>query len=149
MEIKYDFSELERFVDKLGDFENFETSMMTATKEIAKVLHKYLLQLTPVDTGNLRKMWSAGDNLLFTVTQEKGGYTVTFINRAVNKRSLSDRYPNGYMYGVAVNNGHRSRSGSWVKGKFFVDKSVVLTETQLEKIVRKELEKWWRESLNG
>ena len=144
MKFEWDFSEFGDFARKLSNEYNFDSAMMDATQKVARVLHQHLLQLTPVDTGNLRKMWSAGDNLLFTVNSVKDGYEVTFINTATNKRYPSDKYPNGYMYAVAVNDGHKLPGGvGWVMGRFFVEKSILQTEQQLEQIIMQELQKWW------
>lgn len=137
MKLTIDFSEFEDFAkDLLESQHELETSLMTATQNIAKVVHSYLLDLTPVDTGNLRKMWSAGDNLKFTVEKVNKGYEVTLINEAEN--------PSGFKYGLVVNDGHSSVNGGWVMGRFFVEDSIDFTEPQVEQIVMKELEKWWR-----
>lgn len=136
MKFEWDFKELVQFANNLKDGYSFDTTMMTATQNIAKVLHQYLLAQTPVDTGNLRKMWSAGDNLQFTVEPVNGGYQITLINLAQNDK--------GFRYGLAVNDGHKSPYGSgWVMGRFFVEKSILQTESQVEQIIMKELQKWW------
>ena len=111
--------------------------MMTITQKIAKILHSDLLLLTPVDTGNLRKMWSAGDNLKFTVENVNDGYVVTLINAAKTDKN--------FMYGKAVNDGHKTVNGGWVMGKFFVEKAILKTSSskQIESIIMKELQKWW------
>lgn len=138
MKAQWDFSELIKFTDHLTDRHNFDSTIMTATQKVARVLHQHLLEQTPIDTGNLRKMWSAGENLLFTVKPVQNGYEVTFINTARAKSS------DGFMYGLAVNDGHRLPSGTgWVMGRFFVEKSILLTEQQAEQIIMNELNKWW------
>ena len=136
MNVKYDFKQLNKFLKKLEDQHELETALMTATQKIARVLHQHLLEQTPVDTGNLRKMWSAGDNLRFDVERVKGGFQVTLINSAQNQR--------GEKYGEWVNDGHKSPSGGWVVGRFFVENSIDLTVPKMEVIVMKELQKWWR-----
>lgn len=136
MKFEWDFSELVQFADRLQGGYEFDTAIMTATQNIAKVLHKYLLAHTPVDTGNLRKMWSAGNNLQFTVEPVNGGYEVTLINVAQNDK--------GFRYGLAVNDGHKTPYGDgWVMGRFFVEKSILQTTQQVEQIIMKELQKWW------
>ena len=139
MRLEWDFSEFYDFADKLSGSYEIETALMTATKEVAKVLHQRLLILTPVDTGNLRKMWSAGNNLSFTVEDMGNGYQVTFINTA---RANSE---DGFMYGLAVNDGHKTPSGGWVMGKFFVEKAIIQTakSKQIEQIIMNKLQKWW------
>lgn len=136
MKIEWDFSELVQFAGRLKNGYAFDTAIMTATQNIARVLHQYLLARTPIDTGNLRKMWSAGDNLRFTVEPVKGGYQVTLINLAQNDK--------GFRYGLAVNDGHKSPyGGGWVMGRFFVEKSILQTTQQVEQIIMTELQKWW------
>ena len=144
MKLKWDAKELTNFGKRLttSSYE-FETKLMTITKEIAKVLHDNILMNTPIDTGNLRKMWSAGDNLKFTVEKVKGGYRVTLINMAQNEY--------GFKYGLAVNDGHRTPTGGWVMGRFFVENSIIMTQNsyQLQKIIYKELDKWIGWCVNG
>lgn len=137
MKIEFDFSELTEFTNNLASEYAFDTTMMTITQKIAKILHSDLLLLTPVDTGNLRKMWSAGDNLKFTVENVNDGYVVTLINAAKTDKN--------FMYGKAVNDGHKTVNGGWVMGKFFVEKAILKTSNskQIESIIMKELQKWW------
>ena len=137
MRLEWKFKRLTNFIDSLPH--EIDSALMTATQNIARVLHKHLIQRTPVKTGNLRKMWSAGDNLSFTVERAYGGYQVTLINTA--RRDDED----GYMYGVAVNDGHnKPNGGGWVQGRFFVQNSIHITQEQVEQIVMKELQKHWR-----
>lgn len=139
MKLDFDLSEFEEFADNLLDFHELNTALMTATQKIARVLHQNLITLTPVKTGNLRKMWSAGDNLLFTVDRVENGFQVTFINEA-----RAD-HENGVMYGILVNDGHRTTAGGWVMGRFFVENSVIMTKesNDLNRIIMNELQKWW------
>lgn len=137
MRVEVDFSEFYDFANRLQDFHKLDTHMMTATQNIARVLHQHLLERTPIDTGNLRKMWSAGDNLLFTVESVENGFQVTLINTARNGSE------HGFMYGIAVNDGHKTVSGGWVMGRFFVENSIDLTIPKVEQIVMNELQKWW------
>lgn len=141
MEITIDVSELTNFGRRLGDTENFETAIMSATKEIAKVLHKHLLDKSPIDTGNLRKWWSAGNNLMFTVERKSGGFEVTIVNNARNEA--------GYKYPWVVNYGHWSESGNWVAGRFFVENSIIATGLVAEEVIKKELTKWFTRCLSG
>lgn len=140
MEIEIDITEFKRFSRRLQDYERFEAALTKASKEIAKVLHKELLKRSPVDTGLLKKMWSAGDNLLFTVERDGNGYVVTLVNEAEKK---------GYKYPWVVNYGHYSVNGNWVMGQFFVENSILATENVAEKYIRKELTKWFRYCVNG
>lgn len=139
MKVTWDFSEFTKFATNLADTHDFDSAIMSATKDVAEVLHRYLLTQTPVDTGNLRKMWSAGDNLRFTVEKVDNGFEVTFINLARANSAT------GFMYGMAVNDGHKTVNGGWVMGRFFVERSILQTaeSNQIEQIIMNELQKWW------
>lgn len=139
MKLEWDFSELYKFADNLQDKHEIDSAFMVATRNIARVLHQYLLVQTPVDTGNLRKMWSAGNNLLFTVDVVDEGFQVTFINTARANTK------NGFMYGSAVNDGHRTVNGGWVMGRFFVERAILQTAgaSRIEQMIMNELQKWW------
>ena len=141
MKIKWDLHELVEFGERLNDYHQFETYIMTATQEIARVYHQALITRTPVLTGNLRKMWSAGDNLLFAVVKVEGGYQVTLENEAKNEH--------GYKYGQVVNDGHYTRKGNWVQGRFFIENSIAHTEEQIDQIISKELQKWLEWCVSG
>ena len=134
MKVEWDFHELTDFANGLNDTYRLDTALMTATRNISKVLHRYLKNWTPVDTGNLRKMWSAGNNLAFTVTKKANGYEVTLINTAINARGKKP-----FMYAVAVNDGHKTPDGTgWVMGRFFVENAMLqLTDesAQIENII--------------
>ena len=141
MKFKWDTKELTEFAERLVDTHELETAMMTATQDIARVLHKALLQNTPVVTGNLRKNWSSGENLAFRVEKKNNGYEVTLINTA---RTGSEH---GFMYAVAVNYGNRKGNGGWGMGRFFVATSIIQTaeSSQIERIIFNQLQKWWKE----
>ena len=140
MKVDIDISMLVKFTKRFGDYEELETALMTATQEIARVLHKELLKRSPVDTGNLRKMWSAGDNLKFYVDRVSNGFEVTLVNEARNDK--------GYKYPWVVNYGHNSANG-WVMGQFFVEYSVLATEQVAKEYIRRELTKWFKWCING
>ena len=142
IEVEWNFDAVQKKLNSLND-EVYETAIMTATQEIARVLHEALLNNTPVITGNLRKMWSAGDNLLFTVTRIDNSFEVTLINEA---RANS---ANGYQYAYAVNYGHKGKNGGWIAGRFFLEASEAQTEPQCRSIIEKNLRKYFGKWLNG
>lgn len=143
MKLTWDFSEFTEFANRLEDLSKFEVFAKQATKEITNALREMLFVHTPVLTGNLAASWGGEENYSFTVKKWGYGYSVTLYNHAMNNKS--PKYKN-FKYGLAVNDGHRTPSGGWVMGKFFVEKSIVQTaeSTQLEAIVMQELEKWWK-----
>lgn len=142
IKVECDFGAVEKALSKINK-EVFETALMTATQEIAKELHKALLQNTPVVTGNLRKMWSAGENLTFTVERVENGFEVTLINDA---RANS---AGGFAYAEAVEYGHKTSNGGWVQGKFFLKNSEIQTQPKCNSIVNKNLRKYFARWLSG
>ena len=146
MNLEWDFHELFDFGDRLGDIPEFEKYARQATRELAKVLHEMLFQNTPVLTGNLCAAWGGAENYAYTVRAVSDGYVVTLINKGANDK--------GYRYGYDVNYGHYSYNQyggayGFVKGRFFVEKSVADSEVQLEQVLYNELEKWFRWCLSG
>lgn len=146
MKVRYEFDELWKLRDKLENFDKFNEFMKPAAQELAKVLHDMLFQYTPVRTGNLCASWGGVKNMAYEVKQYKYGFKVTLTNNAVNEK--------GEKYGVWVNDGHRSFNQyggpyGFVKGQFFVEKSIIATEDKLEAVLFKELEKWWSWCCSG
>ncbi len=153
MRVRFDFSELNKFVENVANRERLDTTLMTATQNVARVLHQHLLEQTPVKTGNLQKLWSAGDNLKFTVKRVKNGYEVTLINEAEYATSVNDGHysynqfnKGGKPYVVKNRTVPYKQGGkdkTFVFGRFFVEDSIDLTYPKVEQIVMKELNKWW------
>ncbi len=164
MKIEWDFKELFDFRDNLDDVARFNKHLEAATKEIAERLHRMLIKNTPVDFGNLQMGWKTSENYSYMVERKDNQFEVTLINRT--------------LYALWVNDGHKQRPGRfipgywedsrhfrydpncsggmvlkqpWVKGRFFVETSFVQLEssTQIEKIVYKHLQKWWKECFKG
>lgn len=136
IKVEVDFTGVEKAVSALRK-EAFETALMSATQEIARELHKALLQHTPVVTGNLRKMWSAGENLTFTVTRTGDEFEVTLINDARSKSA------DGFAYAESVEYGHKMANGGWVAGRFFLKKSELQTDALTNNIVKRNLQKYF------
>ena len=138
--VKVDTTVAKKALKRMSN-EVFETAIMSATQEIAKELHKALLRNTPVVTGNLRKMWSAEDNLIFNVERVGNGFEVTLVNNAQDDK--------GFKYGRAVNYGHKTPSGGFVAGRFFVEASEAQTEPRCHDIIQKNLRKYFWRWLSG
>lgn len=142
IEVKWDFTSFQKALNSLNE-EVYETALMSATKEIAQELHKALLQNTPVVTGNLRKAWSSGENLMFNVEKVPNGFQVTLVNDA--RANSAD----GFAYAEAVNYGHKTPGGGWVAGRFFVENSELQTEPKCNAIIKKNLQKYFKGWLSG
>ena len=163
MKLGWDFHELFDFRDKLSDFTRFNKACEVAVKEMAEIFHKMLINNTPVDFGTLQAFWQTEENYSYMVERQSNGFKVTLINRA--------------KYALWVNDGHKQQPGrfipgrwegkhfrydpnadggmvlkkSWVKGRFFVEISIaqLANSTELERVLYKQIQKWWKECLNG
>ena len=161
MKVRYEFDELWAFRDRLLETEKFNEFMSLAIKDIAKKLHQMLIKHTPVDFGTLQAFWQTGENYAYTVEQTAKGFKVTLYNRAVYATWVNDghrqtpgRFIPGYFEGNKFRydptaDGGMVLSKPWVEGRFFVEKSVVETEQGVEKIIQKQLSKWWKWCVNG
>lgn len=142
MQIEWDFHEFNDFARRLEDTSKFQLFAQQATQEIARELHKMLYETTPVKTGNLAAAWGGSGNYSYTIKKHGTGYSVTLYNRGANEK--------GFMYGLAVNDGHYSYNQyggpyKFVAGRFFVESAIIRTcnSTQLENIIMRKLQKWW------
>lgn len=160
MKLVWDFDELFDFGERLTDYSKLEKYLEAATKELAKAFHEMLINNTPVKTGQLKKGWMSGDNLAYRVKKVAGGFEVELSNDV--------EYANWVNYGHRVRNRADSpyyrvkrrtvpyydgnSSDYFVYGHFFVEKSVAkMTDGshQIDNIIHKELEKWFRWCING
>lgn len=164
MKLDWDIHELIEFGNRVSNQAAFEKYLSESTKEIAKKLHQMLILNTPVDFGNLQMGWKTSGNYSYLVEKKGNGYEVTLINRT--------------LYALWVNDGHRQRPGrfipgyrdangkfrydpeadggirlkkAWVDGKFFVERSILElnSTTEIERIIYKQLNEWFRWCING
>lgn len=156
MKIEWDFEELEKFANRLSNYDNFELAIREATQEIAKALHKALLTRTPVVTGNLRSGWSKGDNLAFRVQEVKGGYMVVLTNNIEYAKMVNYGHHSYNQYGGPYEVKNRTvqyyqggNGKTYVYGHFFVEKAVLDTESMVTKLIQNELTKWFGRCVNG
>jgi hypothetical protein len=156
MKLIWDIQELVDFGKRIGDYETYETYIMTATQEIARALHKAVVMRTPVVTGELRSGWSRGDNLAFRVQQVAGGYVVELTNNVKYARWVNYGHHSYNQFGgpYEVKNRtvryYQGNNGStYVYGHFFVEKAVLDTERKAETIIKNELKDWMRWCVNG
>lgn len=163
MKLKWNFRELYEFGERISDYSKLEPYLIEATREIAKAFHDMLIYKTPVKTGKLIAGWSTGENLAYRVKTVKDGYEVEFSNDV--------EYAHWVNYGHRVKNGREGDFGGYYKvkrrtvpyydgnnseyfvyGHFFVEKSVAQMTNgshQIDDIIYKELEKWFRWCVNG
>lgn len=88
-----------------------------STKRIGVQAIRTLKANTPVDTGTLRRAWTAEGP-----TVDAGGWVVTVSNPT--------------EYASYVERGHRTRGGgSWVPGQFFMKNSLNAIDSQLPDLI--------------
>jgi hypothetical protein len=166
MKFEYDFKELSDFADKLRDLAQFEKAMEKATKEIAKVLLRWMKSFTPVEEYTLINGWNGNK---FLVTKKDNGFEVLIVNTTPYALDVNDghkaynqyggpypihnkvtRGPYGKLQGrVQVRSPHKWQRGDatyYVFGHFFVERGILrLCETkEIEEIIMDQLNKWWR-----
>lgn len=162
MELEWDFHELTDFASRLSETAQFESACKATTEEIAKKLLSMLRTNTPVETGKLKGGW----NGTFTATKVKGGFLVVLKNdveyaSAVNDGHYSHNQFNkgGTPYVVkhrtvpydSTFGGDYPSDPTYVFGRFFVENSILqLNNTkQIEQILYKQLQQWWKGCFNG
>lgn len=163
MKVDWDFHELTDFADNLSDLTDFHSACESAVKEIAERLHKMLISNTPVDFGTLQAFWQTEENYSYMVERKSNGFEVTLVNRAKYALWVNDghkqrpgRFIPGYWEGSRFRYDPNADGGmvlkkSWVKGRFFVEISIVqlIGTKQIEQIVYQQLEKWWKGCFKG
>lgn len=127
-----DDAQFQAFANKVKgkiNSQQLKHELETTSKKVGEQGLRLLKSNTPVDSGNLRRNWTAKGPSITS-----GGWTIEFINNA--------------NYASFVENGHRQTPGrfvpaigkrlkaSWVPGQFFMKKSV----SQLQKKIPSMLE---------
>jgi hypothetical protein len=118
MKFEWDFTELLDFGDRIADTAIFEEACEKITKQIAKELHKMLINNTPVKTGTLQSFWQTGENYSYTIKRVRGGFQVTLVNEA--------------EYALSVNDGHYSHNQFNKGGEPYVVRNRTVPHTQGE-----------------
>jgi len=114
---------LEKTIRELGDISTRKIpgAIKEALEASSTFILKELKNNTPVgDTGNLK------DSM-----RKQVGVTQAIVGPDLN---IAD-------YGVHVEYGHHTRSGSFVKGQFFIKKTAIETARAVDKIFRDTLKK--------
>ncbi len=116
--------EFQKELEKLQDPDEF---LEQCAKELASVLWSALLHNTPVDNGTLRRGWIVGD-----IKKQGNTYVIEIINPV--------------EYASYVEYGHRTANHKgWVKGQFFMQKSVQEIERLTPKILEDEIKKYMKD----
>lgn len=158
MKLEWDLSELEDFAERLENTAKFKVVCKKLTQELAKILQEMLFNTTPVKTGQLAAGWGGAENYAYKVVELKTCYKVTLYNRVPYAKYVNDGHYSYNQYGGAYEVKHRTvpytqgnNDSTYVFGHFFVEKSILKVENsaELEKVLSKELEKWFAWCVNG
>lgn len=162
MKFVWDLHELTDFGERIADADDFNEHIAKATQKLAEVFHRMLIKNTPVWTGTLQAFWQTDENYLYIVEQKRSSFTVTLVNRSGYAPYVNDGHrqrPGRFIPGNWVDDKHfqydpKAEGGMvlrkpFVKGVFFVEKSVLATEEKVDSILNKELKKWFRWCVNG
>lgn len=158
MKLEWDFSELDGFVKRINDVDKYESMCRKLTQELAKVLHEMLFETTPVKTGQLAAGWGGAENYGYRITALSTGYKVELLNRVPYAKAVNDGHHSYNQYGGPYEVKNRTvpytqgkNDPTFVFGHFFVEKSILKVENsnELEKVLSKELEKWFAWCVNG
>lgn len=158
MKLKWDLDELFDFGDRISNVAKFEEVCKKATKQLARELQEMLFNETPVKTGQLAAGWGGSENYAYTIKELNNAYEVELVNRVPYASYVNDGHYSYNQYGGAYVVKHRTvpytqgkSDSTFVFGHFFVEKSILKLEnsTILDKLLEKELERWFRWCLNG
>ena len=158
MKLEWDFKELNEFADRLTETAPFQDACKRLTKQLAKELQEMLFQQTPVRTGQLAAGWGGSENYAYEIKTLKTSYKITLYNRVPYAKWVNDGHHSYNQYGGPYEVKRRTvpytqgkNDSTFVFGHFFVEKSILLLEnsTELDKLLEKELESWFRRCVNG
>jgi hypothetical protein len=161
MKLRWDIHELTDFGKRIGNIGKFEEVCRLATVKLAKELQEMLFKKTPVKTGQLAAGWGGAENYTYKIIEQKTGYKIELINRVPYATSVNDGHYSHNQYNVGgdpyvvkrrkVPYYMGKNDATFVFGHFFVEKSILALENgnQLEVVLYKELEKWFRWCING
>ena len=152
MNVKWDFSEFEKFANNLAN-SHLEDTFKRITKDISKALLKRVKGFTPTDEYDLINGWNGNK---FLVTKTEKGYQVLLVNTVDYALDVNDGHrafnQHGGPYPIKRRKQVRVRK-KWQKGNdtyyvyghFFVERGILkLTDTrEIEGIIMRELKKWW------
>lgn len=164
MRLKWDFDEVFDFGERLINVKKYNQLCEAVTVKLAKELQDMLFKKTPVKTGQLAAGWGGAENYAYKIIKQKTGYKIELINGVPYALSVNDGHYSHNQYNVGGQPyvvKHRTpkiytvadanTNDTFVFGHFFVEKSIVELEdgNQLEAVLYKELEKWFRWCING
>lgn len=138
----FDYEAFNRLADSLLSLEDGELDrfVKSQTAEMGNRFLGQVKKLTPVKTGNLRNNWAISE----VETDNNGPYVTVY---------------NNVKYAPYVEYGHRQQKGryipefgkrlvkSWVSGRFMMTNAKAEMETQMPRIVQRNMEKFIRDHL--
>ena len=145
-----DYRQLKKFSERLNllNSKHFRRFIEGVSRELATRLLGKAIPRTPVDTGTLRRGWTAKTHQ----EAESGAGETDYVKYAnslpVTKQG--DAYVikiiNPVEYAAYVEFGHRTRTGKgWVEGRFMLTKSEMELEGELDKIIEEKMLRFFKQ----
>jgi hypothetical protein len=129
LKVTADMRQLKEFKKKLARLslaKRIEWSE-AAVKELAAQLLARVVNLTPVRTGHLRRMWTVS-----AVRNVGNGFEIDVFNNT--------------EYAPYVEYGHRTSNGGWVNGRFMLTVSEAELQADAPRILMRRLNKFMRDN---
>lgn len=131
-------TEFTKKIEKLNDQQKDEF-LQSCCKELAARLLTKVIKRTPVDTGTLRRGWTAGEN------KSASAYA-----NSLNVTKVGDKYhidiTNPVEYASYMEYGHRTRNHEgWVNGHFMLTISESELNNTTDKILQAKLNKFMKD----
>lgn len=140
--IELDVSELLEYRDRLMEEYHREQMLYELAREMMEKVREVAKELTPIDTGNLRKNWSHGENLFLDVVKNGNVYTVSIENKAYNARG-GNKEENRF-YASFVEEGYHSTSGRWIPGHWMMKTGEEEAERKAQRMFNAIVKDWVR-----
>ncbi len=138
-----DYSQLEAFKKNVEKYKNEQVDqfMISCSKELAARLLTKVVKRTPVDSGYLRRGWTAG-------TKQSPPKYVDSLTIVRNGRSYEITISNSVEYSVYIEYGHRVKKKDgwgWVEGHRMLSIPVDEIKASSQEILEKKLQKFMKE----
>lgn len=154
---EYTVKEFAKLCGEIAD-SKVDSLCVNVVKELGDVFLRNVIRETPdsnpikikgKSSTGLKKGWEENKN--FSVTKGTKVYTAVISNKAKSRYSnnntgkrRSDYYA-GYVEDGHIASGAIIGKSPYVSGKKFTDKTVLYTNTRVNSIVGKEIDKWFNE----
>ena len=161
---KVDFTDLEKLQEKFDRITNNQADEINEelVKTKAALFLRNVIPITPVGVyntgqvgGTLRRGWTVKSEREAELGSTFGGSTniQKHVDEDLKPKKRGKDYTveivNPVSYASYVNYGHRTRSGGYVNGQFFLEKALSQTDVNASKVLNRKLNTLLRRALDG